>query len=370
MSTATTPHHEHLATESRAMQGARALVTLACFIVVVAGLKAAAGVLIPIALAFFLSVLSYPLMDWLMRKRVPHLVALLVTMAAIVLIVGLLGWAGYGLMRSFQGELPVYLAKLKALAQDATMWLDTRTGTNEAVKAVEQVNLQWLADLATQQDVMTSIAAVAGSTFGTVATFLASLIVVLVLMLFLLMEATGTHSRAQVVHQAGGPDLTVLMQSATDIQKYLGVKTLISALTGLLAFLWCLIFGLKYPVLWGIMAFLLNYIPAVGSSAASIPAIAEALVTHGPGNALGVTIGYMLINFVLDTFLQPMLLGRRFGISGLVIVLSVIFWGWLWGPIGMFLAVPLTMMLKVLLENTQEFRWVSVAMAKKKVKRG
>jgi predicted PurR-regulated permease PerM len=108
----------------------------------------------------------------------------------------------------------------------------------------------------------------------------------------------------------------------------------------------------------------------VGSTAAAIPAIIEGLVTNGPGCAIGVTIGYGIINFALDSLLQPMLLGRRFGISGLVVVLSVVFWGWVLGPVGMFLAVPLTMMIKVLLENTHEFRWVSAAMAKKKVKRG
>jgi predicted PurR-regulated permease PerM len=194
--------------------------------------------------------------------------------------------------------------------------------------------------------------------------------VVLVVMMFTLMEAPGTRNRAEVVRAAGGPDFSLLMQSATDIQKYLGVKTLISAATGVLAFAWCWMFDLKYPLLWGILAFLFNYVPAVGSTVASVPAIIEALVNHGVGSAVGVGIGYAIINFGLDNFLQPMLMGRKFGISGLVIVLSVLFWGWVWGPIGMFLAVPLTMMMKVILENTNEFRWISVAMAKKKVKHG
>jgi predicted PurR-regulated permease PerM len=148
------------------------------------------------------------------------------------------------------------------------------------------------------------------------------------------------------------------------------VKTLISALTGLLAGIWCYFLDLQYPLLWAILAFLFNYIPAVGSTAASIPPVVEALVQHGTGTALFVAVGYGGINFCLDNFVQPTLLGRRFGISSLVIVLSVIFWGWLWGPLGMFLAVPLTMVFKVLLDNSEEFRWVSIAMAKKKVRRG
>ena len=354
----------------RKMQGMRSLITLACLVVVVAGLKQAALFFVPVVVAFFLAVLSYPLMGWLMKKKVPHTVALIMTVGTIVLFLGLMGWAAYGLVAKLSTEFPAYLIRLKGMVEESAVWLEKDMHFEGAIKAVEQFNLQSLVDLARQQDVMKALASYAGSTFGAVALFLGALILVLVLMMFILMEAPGTQSRADVVHQAGGPDFSVLMQSATDIQKYLGVKTLISAATGLLAFLWCWAFGLKYPLLWGILAFLFNYIPAVGSSAASIPAIIEALVNQGVGSAIGVGIGYGLINFGLDNFLQPMLMGRKFGISGLVVVLSVLFWGFVWGPIGMFLAVPLTMMMKVVLENTNEFRWVSVAMAKKKVKGG
>jgi predicted PurR-regulated permease PerM len=352
------------------MQGLRALLTLACIVLVVAGLKEGAAFFVPIAVAFFLSVLSYPLMAWLMKKRVPHVVALFLTVGVIVLCIGLLGWAGYGLLKKLSFEFPAYLIRLKGIVEESALWMEKDLGVDGAIKAVEQFNLQSLVEMGRQQDVLQNLASWASSTFGTVALFLGALIVVLVLMLFILMEAPGTQSRAEVVRNAGGPDFRLLMNSASDIQKYLGVKTLISAATGLLAFIWCWLFNLEYPLLWGILAFLFNYIPAVGSTAASIPAIIEALVNQGPGTAVGVGIGYGLINFGLDNFLQPMLMGRKFGISGLVIVLSVLFWGFVWGPIGMFLAVPLTMMMKVILENTHEFRWVSVAMAKKKVKRG
>ncbi|QIF03940.1 AI-2E family transporter [Roseimicrobium sp. ORNL1] len=353
-----------------AMQGMRALITLACAVVVIAGLKAGASFFAPLVVAFFLAVLSYPLMAWLMRKKVPHVVALFITVGVIVLCIGLLGWAGYGLLKSLSQEVPRYLLKLKSIVEETAVWLEKDVGVDGAIKGVEQFNLQYLVEMGTQKDVMQQLAAFAGSTFGTVAFFLGAHIVVLVVMMFTLMEAPGTRNRAEVVRAAGGPDFSLLMQSATDIQKYLGVKTLISAATGVLAFAWCWMFDLKYPLLWGILAFLFNYVPAVGSTVASVPAIIEALVNHGVGSAVGVGIGYAIINFGLDNFLQPMLMGRKFGISGLVIVLSVLFWGWVWGPIGMFLAVPLTMMMKVILENTNEFRWISVAMAKKKVKHG
>ena len=119
--------------------------------------------------------------------------------------------------------------------------------------------------------------------------------------------------------------------------------------------------------LWGMVAFVLNYIPAIGSIIAAIPPVLIALVQvgMGPWHSLGVAIGYLIINVIFGNVIEPMLLGKRFGVSTLVVILSVIFWRWVWGPVGMFLAVPLTMIVMVMLENSKDFRWVAVAMGKK-----
>lgn len=351
------------------LKGTRMLISLACLFVVLAGMKQAAGVLVPIVYAFFLAVLSFPLLRWLVKKRVPSPVALGMTMLVNLSVLAGIITLAVRLLMSFNKDLPRYLRGLQTTLNEFAGWLQDK-GVTDAKAAIDSL-FDWnqLISYATQQDMVQSIGSML-STFGTVATFLAGLIMVLILMMFVLMEAQGTERRLVAVRQAGGPDLSGLLRSATDIQKYLGVKTLISALTGVLAGVWCWFLDLQYPLLWAILAFVFNYIPAVGSSAASIPAIVEALVQHGSGTAIGVAIGYGLVNFSLDNFVQPQLLGNRFGISALVVVLSVIFWGWLWGPLGMFLAVPLTMVIKVLLDNNEEFRWISIAMSQKKIRRG
>lgn len=351
-------------------KGSQAVVTLACLFIVLTGLKIAAGVLVPIAYAFFLAVLSYPLVRWLRRHRVPAGLALGATMLMNLSVLAGLITVGVRLLISFWADLPRYLRGLEKLSNDFGTFLESKgaTGAKETLGGMFDWNT--LVGYATQQDVMSSLGGQVFNTFGTLATVLASFIMTLIVMMFILMEAQGTHSRLQAVNLSGGPDFTGLMRSADDIQKYLGVKTLISALTGLLAGFWCWFFDLHYPLLWALLAFLFNFIPAVGSTAASLPAIVEALVQHGPVTAVFVAIGYGGINFCLDNFVQPTMLGNRFGISPLVVILSVIFWGWLWGPLGMFLAVPLTMVLKVLLDNSSEFQWISVAMAKKKVRHG
>lgn len=350
-------------------KGTRMLISLACLFVVLAGTKQAAGVLVPIVYAFFLAVLSFPLLRWLVKKRIPSPIALGLTMLVNLSVLAGIITLAVRLLMSFNKDLPRYLRGLQTTLNEFAGWLQDK-GVTDAKAAIDSL-FDWnqLISYVTQQDIVQSLGSML-STFGTVATFLAGLIMVLILMMFVLMEAQGTERRLVAVRQAGGPDLSGLLRSATDIQKYLGVKTLISALTGVLAGVWCWFLDLQYPLLWAILAFVFNYIPAVGSSAASIPAIVEALVQHGSGAAIGVAIGYGLVNFSLDNFVQPQLLGNRFGISALIVVLSVIFWGWLWGPLGMFLAVPLTMVIKVLLDNNEEFRWISIAMSQKKIRRG
>ncbi len=351
-------------------KGSQAVVTLACLFVMLTGLKIAGGVLVPIAYAFFLAILSYPLVRWLRRHRVPAALALAATMLVNLGALAGLITVGVRLLISFWRDLPRYLRGLERILNDSAAWLEANG--IEGAKAAVSGFFDWntIIGYAAKQDVMSNITGLLGSTFGTLATFLASFIMMFIVMMFILMEAHGTQSRLQAIHLSGGPDFSGLMRSADDIQKYLGVKTLISVLTGVLAGFWCWFFDLHYPLLWALLACVLNFVPAVGSTAASIPAIVEALVQHGPGHAVFIAIGYGGINFCLDNFVQPTMLGNRFGISPLVVILSVIFWGWLWGPLGMFLAVPLTMVLKVLLDNSPEFHWISVAMAKKKIRHG
>lgn len=351
-------------------KGFRLLLAAACMVVVVAGLRAAESFFVPAILAFFFAVLSYPMMRWMMVHRFPHILAMLLTLAADILFIVLIVMGGSTLLLEFQKDIPAYLVRLKASLEHGAAWLEAQ-GVQGATEMVTQV-FDWSAIIsyASKQDVMQNIAAFMGSTVGTVASFVSTFVLVLILLVFILMEIRGTTGRFTAIQLAGGPNFEKAVQSASDIQKYLRIKTAMSGITGLLAFGWCLVFDLPYAPLWGLVAFLFNYVPAVGSIVASIPPALVALGLQGPGSALGVILGYLAINGAIGNFIEPMLMGRRFGVSSLVIVLSVIFWGWLWGIVGMFLAVPLTMLIKMMLDNSQEFRWISVAMAKKRVRRG
>ena len=358
------------ATTDWSQQGFRMLLALACLIIVLAGMKAAATFLLPIAFAFFLAILSYPLVRLLVRWRVPRSLALLITVVLSMSLLAGVVYSAINLVVSFQHGLPESKGALAKNVNAAAEWLEAQGVHGAKQSAMEMFHPDKVVDGLMSLEVMKTIGGGVWNTFSFVAVYLGEVFMVLVVMIFILVEAHGTEGRFAAVRIAGGPDLTSLLQSVTDIQKYLGIKTLISAAVGLLAGAWCYILGLQYPLLWALLAFLMHFIPAVGAWVAVVPAMIDGLVQDGWGLAFVVLIGYSIINIIFDSFVGPMLLGRRFGLSTLVVVLSIVFWGWLWGGVGMFLAVPLTMVLKVLLDNSHEFRWLSVAMSKKKVVRG
>jgi predicted PurR-regulated permease PerM len=160
----------------------------------------------------------------------------------------------------------------------------------------------------------------------------------------------------------GSPDadLDRFSKAAREIQKYLGLKTAISAVTGLLIGAWVAVLGLDFALTWGFLAFLLNFIPNIGSIIAAAPAVLLALVQLGLAKAILVAAGFVVVNVVLGNLVEPQLMGRTLGMSTLVIFLSLVFWGWLWGPVGMFLSVPLTMILKIGMENSRDLKPVAI----------
>jgi predicted PurR-regulated permease PerM len=145
-----------------------------------------------------------------------------------------------------------------------------------------------------------------------------------------------------------------------EIQRYLGIKTVISIGTGLIVGFWVWIMGVDFALFWGVAAFLLNYIPVLGPLIAGVPAVLYALVQLGWAQALVLASGYLVIKLIIGDLIEPALMGRRFGLSTFMVLVALVFWGWVWGPLGMILSVPLTMMIKIALSHTERYRWVAV----------
>ena len=147
------------------------------------------------------------------------------------------------------------------------------------------------------------------------------------------------------------------------VNSYLAIKTVVSIFTGLLAGTWLYFLGVDHYLLWAVLAFLFNYIPNIGSIIAAVPAVLMALVQFGAGEAGLVALGYVTINTVMGNVIEPRFMGRGLGLSTLVVFLSLIFWGWLLGSVGMLLSVPLTMIVKIALESREESRWLAILLS-------
>ena len=333
--------------------GARLLFNLACLVVVVYGLRYAASILLPSALALFLAVLSLPVLLWLRRHRIPAWLALTATVALNVGVFGLLIVIASQSMVQFQDRLGVYLAELQALQGAWIAALEVRTGL--AVSS-------YIGDGFVDPQAVVNLAR---NAVGQAAQFISTTFLVFLIMAFMLSEASIFPAKFRFIMGSKGSPSGRVTKVVREVQTYVGLKTVVSLATGLILGLWCFVLGLDFPVLLGVIAFLFNFIPTVGSIIATLPAILLSLVLVGTvGHALLVTVGYVAVNLVFGNIIEPMLQGRQLGLSTLVVVLSLLFWGWAWGPIGALLSVPLTVVVKIWLENTQDLSWVAILLDK------
>ncbi|MCZ6480726.1 MAG: AI-2E family transporter [candidate division NC10 bacterium] len=331
-------------------QGFRFLLIAASLVVVIAGLRAAAPIALPFALSLLLAILSLPLLLWLQDKRIPTTLAVLLTVLANIVCLGTIVLIVGGSVESFTREAPKYADRLQQMNAALLAWLQS--------KGIE-VSPEIARDVINPGRAMAFV----GQMFNSLASVLSNFILVIITTIFILFEITQFPQKLRLVFGSQDSDSDTFTKIVVDVQRYLGIKTLISLATGILIGVWVAILGVDFPILWGFLAFLFNYIPNLGSILAAVPTLLLALVQLGPGAAALVGLGYLAVNMVLGTFVEPYFMGRKLGLSTLVIFLSLVFWGWVWGPVGMLLSVPLTMVVKILLENSENFRWVAVLLA-------
>ena len=333
--------------------GARFLFILACLVVIVYGLQFAAPILLPSAVALFLAVLSLPIMLWLVNHRVPTGIATLVTVLVNVAVIGLFILIGSSSVTELPTKLDGYVIILQERWSAWMTWIEGSTGFE-------------ISDYLTVSIIdPAAVVDIARGTIGRIAQFLSTTFLVFLIMAFMLSEATVFPNKFRHILGVRGGDEDRITKIVTEIQSYLGIKTIVSLVTGLLLGIWAYLWDLDFPVLLGMIAFLLNYVPTVGSIIAAIPAVLLSVILYGTiGHAVAVAAGYIVVNMVVGNIIEPRWMGRSLGLSTLVIILSLLFWGWAWGPLGALLSVPLTVGVKILLENTEDLRWVATLLDK------
>ncbi len=327
----------------------RYLLMAAALVVILAGLREAETIIVPFLFSVFIAILGISPMLWLQKKGVPSVLAILIVILAMLLVLAFVGTLIGTSLNDFTNALPRYQARLSALYNSSLAGLEAYGF---------EVSATMMKDLANPAAILQLV----GGTLGRVAAILSNFFLVILTTTFILSEATGIPAKVRLAMGDPQADLSGFVGVTQQVQNYLVLKTLVGIATGISAGLLVWALGVEFPFLWGLVAFLLNYIPNLGSIIAAIPPSLLALTQPdgGPLLALGVVLGFIGINVMLGSLLEPRLLGRQLGLSTLVVFLSLVFWGWMWGPLGMILSVPLTMIIKILLNNSTEFHWAAV----------
>jgi len=334
-------------TDSSNLNSIKISLLVLAFIAVVAAMKLSSDILIPLLLSFFIAIISAPALFWLTSKKIPTPIALIIVISTILV-------AGFGLalllsssIDSFTKDLPLYEQSLhkkveyiRVLLEDLGIKISTEDMPNifnpAAAMKLVAVGLNGLGSALTNS------------------------FMILLTVIFILLEAANFPQKLQVIFKEKESSLIHFDKFINKVKQYMAIKTIVSMGTGIVVTLMLMYIGVSYPFLWGMLAFLLNYIPNIGSIIASVPPTLLALIQFGTPEAISVAVGFLFINLVAGNIIEPKFMGKGLGLSTLVVFLSLLFWGWVFGPVGMLLSVPLTITVKIAVESSENLKWIAV----------
>jgi len=321
----------------------KSIVVSASIMIIVAGLIAAKSIIIPLLLAAFIAIITAPLLFWLQAKGIGKTVSLFIVFLILGLVLYSISFVIGSSIGSFSKELPLYEARLSIQLKDLFHTLESLGIT------LSSDSFQSLFSSSRLMQMTTAV-------FQGFSSLLTHGMMTLFLVIFMLLEASALPNKMRAIHI---DMMDHIGKFLANVKHYMVLKTLFSLITGLLVsvMLWTL--GVHYALLFGLIAFLLNFIPNIGSIIAAIPAIIIALIQLGSTTALIVAIGFVVINILIGSVIEPKYMGEGLGLSTLVVFISLIFWGWVLGPVGMLLSIPLTVMLKIALETQEQTRWIA-----------
>src|SRR5512143_3533455 len=333
--------------QSNSQRGIRFLVTAAALVIIIWGINQAQSVLVSFLVAVFLAILGTPPVLWLERKRIPSVVAVSIVVTGMIVVLLIVGGLVGTSLNSFIDALPSYQQRIQEQVSALKALL-----AKKGMRLTDKMLLEYINPGAVMR--------LAIGMLGGLGSALSNIILILLTVTFILLEASSFPVKLRAV--LGDPEQAFpqFTRFVDDIKRYMIIKTGISLTAGILIGIWLFILGVDSPVLWGFLAFLLHYVPNVGSLVAAIPAIILTLVQLGIGSAALTAAGYLAVSFILGNVVEPKLMGRRLGLSTLVVFLSLIFWGSLLGLIGVVLCIPLTMTLKFVCENNKSTQWIAV----------
>ena len=325
------------------------MIRLAAFGVVLVVLHLGQPIVIPILLATLIAISLSKILD-LSDRGLPHWAAVTLAVLAAVAVVTGLGFLTTRAATDFAMAFSQYRGDFDRLQFETASWFWSQ-GLGIPATAVEQFD---------PSELVRGLA-VPGLTLAL--SVVSSGALVLLITVFLVVESASIGQKLRGTDRLGRMDVKVLKSAARDVQRYLLIKTVTSAATGLFVAGLTEIVGLGHSLLFGLLAFVLNYIPSIGSIIASIPAVALALVTLGWVPAFGLAFGYFVINMLIGAVIEPRWAGQATDLSPSVVVLSMVFWGFVLGPIGALLSVPLTIIVRIIAAQSEGWKWLAMLLS-------
>lgn len=342
------------AEENNSSKAVRVLISVAAIVIIIMGINLAQSVVVLFLVSFFLALLGTPPVIWLKEKQIPPGFAVLIVISCMLVVVILIGLQIGISFGSFSDELPILQSRIREQVLDFVVLLKSKGIIVKEVFFLEYINPESIMKLTAE--LLTGLSSV-----------LSDLVLILLTVTFILLEVSSFPIKLRSVLGDPLQKFPQFIKFANEMKRYMVIKTFMSLGSGIFIALWLYILGVDYPLLWGFLAFLLNYIPNIGSIIAAIPAVILAIVQLGFGSAALVAAGYLVVNFIEGNVIEPRLMGRKLGLSTLVVFLSLIFWGGLLGLVGAILSIPLTMTLKFAFESSESTKWIAVLLGSEKI---
>ena len=328
------------------------LVGIAAFILIIAGLKEASQIVVPFMLSVFIAIICSPLLNTFRQHRVPIWLSIVFIVLIILACLGSIGLLVAASLDNFSQQLPTYRERFGTEMSAIFEQLNS-FGLN-----ISYQKIRGYVDPSSLMNLFTN-------TLTSLGNVLTNVFLVIMIVVFILLETAEIPKKLSYALGDASNSIEKVERFIATVNQYLMIKTLISLGTGLFIGIWVWFLGVDFPILWGVCAFLLNFIPNIGSIIAPIPAMFLAFVQLGSFDALLTGMGFLAVNLVMGNFIEPKFMGKGVGLSPLVVFLSLMLWGWVFGPVGMLLSIPLTIIVKFALEANPKMRWLAILLDSK-----
>ncbi|MDA9981867.1 AI-2E family transporter [Gammaproteobacteria bacterium] len=324
------------------------VVTLAGIALLLALLRESSAIVVPFLLSLFIAIIAASPVDWLKRRGLSAAVSTAIVVLVIVVVLILIATMLGSTATQIEQALPGYQARVNELSNEVSTWLSAK-GIN-----VDKSGLLSAIDPAAVMGFTNTLVAGIGGA-------LSNVFLIMFTVMFMLLEAGGFPRKlAAMGGDSGEAALRRLSEIVQGLNRYAAAKAFISIITGVLIWIGLELIGLDFAPLWGFIAFVLNFVPNIGSILAAVPAVLLAMLQLDPTGVLVVIAIYLGVNTIVGNVLEPTIMGQRVGLSVLTVFLSLVFWGWMFGPVGMLLSVPLSMVVKFATESNPQTRWLAV----------